>query len=129
MTPAQISATLHQKLSEDVFGTDNCHYAHTAGHDQISFMIIDGHLVRIEVDGPGIGTATGIQVGASEADVRRAYGSKIFVSAHQYVDTGHYLTVRSADGHRGVRFVTENGKVTMFYAGTYEAIQYVEGCE
>jgi hypothetical protein len=129
MTSAQISTTLHQKLSEDEYGTDNCHYAHATARDQISFMIIDGHLVRIDVEAPGIGTSTGIQVGAAEADVRRAYGSKVVVSAHQYVDTGHYLTVRSADGRRGVRFVTENGKVTMFYAGTYEAIQYVEGCE
>ena len=129
MTPAQISATLHRKLTEDEFGTDNCHYTHAPGHDQTSFMMIDGHLVRIDVEAPGIETSTGIQVGASEADVQRAYGAKVIVSADQYIDNGHYLTVRSADGHRGIRFVTERGKVTMFYAGTYEAIQYVEGCE
>jgi hypothetical protein len=39
----------------------------------------------------------------------------------------HYLTIRSDDRHYGVRFETDQGKITMFYAGTYEAIQYVEG--
>ena len=92
-------------------------------------MIIDGHLVRIDVEAPGIKTSTRIQVGDSEGDVRKAYGSKVILSAHQYVDTGHYLTVRSADGHHGLRFVAENGKIAMFYAGTYDSIQYVEGCE
>ena len=51
------------------------------------------------------------------------------VTAHTYVDDGHYLTVRSSDGHYGVRFETEKGKIIGYYAGTYEAIQYVEGCE
>jgi len=51
------------------------------------------------------------------------------VTPHQYLDTGHYLTVRSAHSRYGVRFETDKGKITEFYAGTYEAIQYVEGCE
>jgi hypothetical protein len=60
---------------------------------------------------------------------RQIYGSKMEVKEHQYIDTGHYLTVRSADGRYGVRFETDKGRITEFYAGTYEAIQYVEGCE
>jgi hypothetical protein len=28
----------------------------------------------------------------------------------------------------GIRFETEKGKITLFYAGTKTAIQYVEGC-
>ena len=32
------------------------------------------------------------------------------------------------DGARGMRFETEDGKVTRFYAGTAEPIEYVEGC-
>jgi len=38
------------------------------------------------------------------------------------------LTLRSADQRYGMRFETEAGKVTTFYAGKYEAEQYVEGC-
>jgi len=51
------------------------------------------------------------------------------VTGHQYIDTGHYLTVRSADGRYGIRFETDKGKIIEYYAGTYEAIQYVEGCQ
>jgi hypothetical protein len=123
MTLAKLSATLHQKLSEDKFGTDNCFYAHARGHDNVSFMIIDAVCCDVNVEAPGIETSTGIQVGDSEAQVRRVYGSKIKMTALQYVDTGHYLTVVFPDGRYGVRFVTDKGKFTVFYAGKYDAIQ------
>ncbi len=129
MTRSELSATLHQKLSEDESGSDSCFYVHARGHDHISFMIEDGRLVRIDIDAPGTATSTGIQVGDSEARARQIYGAKLKVTDHKYIDTGHYLTVRSADGHYGLRFETDNGKITEFYAGTYDAIQYVEGCE
>jgi len=51
------------------------------------------------------------------------------VEPHKYIDDGHYLTIRSADRKYGIRFETEKGKITGFYAGLYSAIQYVEGCE
>jgi hypothetical protein len=129
MTQAQLSATLHQKLSEDESGSDNCFYVHARGHDHVSFMILEGKVVRVDVDAPGIATSSGVQVGDSEARARQIYGAKVKVTEHKYIDTGHYLTVRSADGRYGVRFETDKGKIIEFYAGTYEAIQYVEGCE
>jgi hypothetical protein len=92
-------------------------------------MIIDGHVARVDVGAAGLKTSTGIQVGDSEARVRQVYGRRMKVTSHQYIDTGHYLTVRSADGKYGVRFETDKGRIIEFYAGTYEAIQYVEGCE
>jgi hypothetical protein len=129
MTLAQLSAALHQKLSEDESGSENCFYVHARGHAHVSFMIEEGKLVRIDVDEPGVATSTGIRVGDSEAHARQVYGAKLKVTEHKYIDTGHYLTVRSADGRYGVRFETDKGKITMFYAGKYDAIQYVEGCE
>jgi hypothetical protein len=129
MTQAQLSATLHERLSEDESGSDNCFYVHARGHDHISFMILEGKLVRVDVDSPGIATFSGVQVGDSEAHARQIYGAKLKVTEHKYIDTGHYLTVRSADGNYGVRFETDKGRIIEFYAGNYEAIQYVEGCE
>ena len=128
MTLAQLRATLHQKLPEEESGTENCFYVHAQGHDHLAFMIEDGKVSRIEVDARGIATSAGIQVGDSEADVRRVYGAKVKVSEHKYIDTGHYLTVKSADGRYGVRFETDQGKILTFYAGKYDSIQYVEGC-
>jgi hypothetical protein len=130
MTLAHLSAALHEKLiEEEPGGSENCFYVHAPGHNDPSFMIIDGRLVRVDIGAPGISTSSGIQVGDSEAKVRESYGPRVKVTAHTYVDTGNYLTVRSADGRYGVRFVTDKGKITEIYAGTYEAIQYVEGCE
>jgi hypothetical protein len=129
MTLGQLSATLHQKLSEEESGSDNCFYVRARGHDHVSFMIVDDRLVRIDVDGPAVATSTGIRVGDSDAIPRRIYGTKLKVTEHKYIDTGHYLTVRSGDGVYGIRFETDKGKILSFYAGTYEAIQYVEGCE
>jgi hypothetical protein len=129
MTLAQLTALFHQKLSEEESGSDNCYYVTAPGHDHIGFMILDGRVARVDVTARGVATTTGIQVGDSEAHTRQVYGTKLKVTEHKYIDTGHYLTVRSADGRYGVRFETDDGKITGFYAGTYDAIQYVEGCE
>jgi hypothetical protein len=129
MTLAQLSAALHQELAADERSEQGCFYVDAHGHDAVDFMIIDGHIVRVDVGAPGTKTSVGIQVGDSEARARSFYGAKMKVTPHTYIDNGHYLTVRSDDGRYGVRFETENGKVVGFYAGTYDAIQYVEGCE
>jgi hypothetical protein len=34
----------------------------------------------------------------------------------------------STNGHLGIRFETDGKRVVRWYAGTSEAIQYVEGC-
>jgi hypothetical protein len=128
MTLGQMRSTLRQNLTKEEGGSDSCYYVHAAGHGHIDFMIIDDHLVRIDVDAPSILTSSGLQVGDSESKVLKVYGPKLKVTEHQYVDTGHYLTVRSDDRRYGIRFETDGGKITMFYVGTYEAIQYVEGC-
>jgi len=129
MTLAQLSAALHQELAADERDEQGCFYINARGHDNVSFMIIDGHVVRVDVGAAGVKTSAGIQVGDSEAQVHKVYGGRVRVDAHTYVDAGHYLTVRSASGRYGVRFETDKGKITMFYSGNYDAIQYVEGCE
>lgn len=106
-----------------------CFYVNPRGHEHIAFMIVDRRFVRVDVASSGVATSTGIRVGDSEERVHRVYGSCVKVTPHTYVDNGHYLTVRSGDPRFGVRFETTDGKITMYYAGTFEAIQYVEGCE
>jgi hypothetical protein len=125
---AQLNAVLHEKLTEEDSGSDNCYYVTAPSHDHIGFMISDGKVARIDVNAPGVATTTGVQVGDTESQVRAIYGTRMKVTAHHYDDNGHYLTVRSADGRYGVRFETDGAKITGYYAGTYEAIQYVEGC-
>lgn len=130
MTLSQLKAALHERLVEDEpSGSEGCWYVKPAKHPNVSFMILDGRFVRADVDARGIPTIKGIQVGDPESVARRTYGPKVAVEPHQYIDDGHYLTIRSSDGKYGVRFETEKGKITSFYAGLFSAIQYVEGCE
>jgi hypothetical protein len=126
---AQLTAILHQKPIGDESGSDNCFYVHTPNQPHIGYMIIDDHVARVDVTARGIKTSTGIHVGDSETRARQLYGARLKITPHQYVDTGNYLTVQSSDGRYGIRFETDKGKITGFYAGKYDAIQYVEGCE
>src|SRR5580692_10660047 len=58
MTLAQLSAALHQELAADERDEQGCFYIDARGHDHVSFMIIDGHVQRVEVGAPGIKTST-----------------------------------------------------------------------
>ena len=92
-------------------------------------MMMEGRLARIDEREPGIKTASGIQVGDTEAQARKAYGTRLKVTSHKYVEKGRYLTVMSNDGRRGIRFESADGKITSYYAGRDQAIQLVEGCQ
>jgi len=37
--------------------------------------------------------------------------------------------LQSSNNRYGIRFETVKGKITAFYAGRFDAIQFVEGCE
>jgi hypothetical protein len=129
MSLSQLSTVLHQKFAMPENKEDQaCFYVSPAKHPQISFMIEEGRLVRIDVDKLGVSTVEGVQVGDSEKRAKEVYPD-IRVKEHAYTPEGHHLTVQSKDGQHGIRFETENGKIQTFYAGTYQAIQYVEGCQ
>jgi hypothetical protein len=111
MSLSQLNTVLHERFSlPDAKDEEGCFYVDSRKHPHVAFMIIDGHLARIDVGEPGVATSTGIQVGESESHVLRIYGSRLKVQPHQYTDSGHYLTARSKDGRFGVRFETDQGK-------------------
>lgn len=130
MTLTELNTTLHERfmLPKDK-DEQACFYATPKIQPKVAFMILNGRLGRIDVGKAGVKTSLGIQVGDSEKKALEAYGKTLKLGPHKYIDNGHYVTAKSADGHYGIRFETENGKITTFYAGLYEAIQYVEGCE
>jgi hypothetical protein len=127
MSLSQLNMALQEKFAMPQDKEDQgCFYVTSTKHPQVSFMIESGRLVRIDVDKRGVATAEGAQVGDSEERVKQVYGSRLKVGSHDYTD-GRYLTVQS--GNYGVRFETDEGKVSTFYAGTFKAIQYMEGCQ
>jgi hypothetical protein len=75
-------------------------------------------------------TAEGIRVGDTEARVKQVYGSRLKVEPNAYSGSADpVLTMRSADGRYGIRFITKKRKVRLIYAGRWQSIQYIEGCE
>ena len=130
MSLSELNTVLHERFTMPTSKDDQgCFYVSSAKHPHISFMIGDGHVVRVDVDSAGIPTEHGVQVGDSEEHALQVYGPKLKVSESQYDPEGHYLTIQSEDGRNGVRFETEKGKIQTYYAGRFEAIQYVEGCQ
>jgi hypothetical protein len=130
MTLQQLNKALHEKFGDpDAKDGDSCTYFSPSQQADITLMVIDGRFVRTDIYKRGVSTAEGIQVGDPEALVKKTYGSRVKVEAHAYDGPEwHYLTVQSKDGNYGIRFETDGNKVVMFYAGTYKAIQYIEGC-
>lgn len=110
---------------------EGCYYASGRGlPNGVSLMMLNDRLARVDVHEPGVSTISGAGMGTSESELKRLYGSKLVQEPHAYTGPeGHYLTLRSADGRHGVRFETDGLSVTGFYAGTAEAIQYIEGCQ
>ena len=107
-----------------------CFYVNLKSRPGISLMILEGRVARVDINNQQTQTAEGIHNGDSEADALRAYGKRLRIAPDAYTGPeGHDLTLHSTDGRYGIRFVTDAGKVTHIYAGTAEAIEYIEGCE
>ena len=127
MSLSELNAALHERFTMPTSKDDQgCFYVSSAKHPHISYMIEAGHVVRVDVDSA---TAQGVQVGDAEEHALQAYGPRLKVSESKYDPEGHYLTIQSEDGRNGVRFETEKGKIQTYYAGRFEAIRYVEGCQ
>lgn len=131
MTPVQMQAALGGPFKKDFpDDTERCRYMRpAAGTEQVSFMMIDDRLARIDVMDPGISTVAGIHIGSLKSDVLAAYPQGVSVEPHAYTTPdGEYLTVYSPDHHHGIRFETDHDRVVSFYAGKADAIHYIEGC-
>jgi len=133
MSREQLAEALGGKLEDAMPGDDDseqCGYVTSARVPKgVSFMLIDQHLARIDIISPQILAASGIRIGSTQADVLAAYPGRVQVSPHAYTSPeGTYLTIHSLDGHLGIRFETDQGRVVNFYAGTAQAIEYIEGC-
>jgi hypothetical protein len=131
MTLKELNTALVQNFSVPVAEDEQaCYYLELKGHPDTAIMMLDGRVARVDVfvdekNTSSTTTAAGVRVGDSEERVRELYGNAVVVEPHYYTD-GHYLTIRS--GKHGIRFETDQNKVTSFYAGISEAIGFVEGC-
>jgi hypothetical protein len=127
MTLAQAEAAAEQDLKQEGDDLGGCvYYAPRSGQPDVSFMVIDGVVSRIDVDSGTTSTNRDIGIGSTEAEVKRSYPTAV-VSKHPYTD-GHYLRVLDEDGKHATLFETDGHKVTSFRSGYANAVDQIEGC-
>jgi hypothetical protein len=133
MSEAELSRAFKAKLIhiDPVVEEEGCYYGSFPSLPKgVGLMILDGRLERIDVFKAGILTISGAGVGMSERGLKHLYGAELAEQPHAYAGPeGHYLTLASADRKYGIRFETNGERVTGYYAGTAESIQYIEGCQ
>jgi hypothetical protein len=108
----------------------DCHHINSKVHPGLAAMIQDGRLTRLSLwSKSDVKTDKALGVGATEAQVKAAYGSAIKVTPHHYEGPlAHYLTAFDPKTQRGVRYETnDKGIVTTIHAGD-GSIELVEGC-
>lgn len=129
MTVEEARAALGSELPEPA--DSECGYtAPAAGPTGVRFMVVGGHVVRVDVLDSTVATNAGARIGDTEARVERLYRGRVEVTPHKYTD-GHYLTVgpaTPADSQFRLVFETDSGRVTAYRAGLLPMVEWVEGC-
>lgn len=133
MTREQVAKALKTELRGDAFDNwGSCIELFPASEELKGtyFMFQDGKLSRISVVESGkLATPRGIHVGSTDAEVRKAYGEKLQIEPHHYIDLpAEYLTYWLKPAKSGVRFETDaERKVQTIHVGD-DSILLVEGC-
>jgi hypothetical protein len=93
-------------------------------------MLLDGRVARIDVSQRGIPTLSGANVGDLVSKVHDIYRGRLRAQDHDFGagEGMQYLTMYSGDRHYGIRFETDGERVTEYYVGTAEAVQFIEDC-
>jgi hypothetical protein len=141
MTVLEAAITARRPMTRELLGTcarydrecwqsaTACYYVKPIGLSDVSFMVVDGRIVRVDVSGGDVATAEGVRVGDREGRVRSVYAGNVEVKPHAYTD-GRYLIVRpdGPQSRHGLVFETDGYVVTQYRAGEFPAVLAIEGC-
>ncbi len=133
MTRAQVERALNVRLEGTPVDDANVCIEmepRTGPHRNLYFMFLERRLSRIAAgEGSRVTTPRSIGIGATAAQVRRAYPTGLLAEEHTYTGApAEYLTYWVRREQSGVRFTTdENRRVDTIIAGN-GSIQYIEGC-
>jgi hypothetical protein len=131
MTISQASKAAGVRLIVEPFDP-NCYYVKPQGQPKnVSFMITDSRIARIDVDTKLITTLKGAKIGDSEARIKSLYPGQIQVKPHEYIQGGHYLVFVPSDRvdqNYRVVFETDGKRVIRMRSGKVPEVEYVEGC-
>jgi hypothetical protein len=130
MSLRDLNGALHTSYSKPSDPEEqSCYYVDLPNQPKVGVMMLDGRVARVDVDNAVTLTALGIHNGDSEARALHVYGKQLKIEPHAYFpESGHFLTLLSPDRKYGIRFETEDGKIFRYYAGTIQAIAFIEGC-
>lgn len=96
--------------------------------EEVWLMIVEGRVVRVDVEDPAVPTERGAKVGDSEDRILELYGEALEVQPHKYTD-GHYLVVTPpAGGAHRLIFETDGDRVLRYRAGAMPQVAWVERC-
>jgi hypothetical protein len=128
MTVSQASKALGATLVGEEDSEGNCSYfSSKTKFKELSFMVIDRKIVRVDIDSKIYATDRGARVGDTEARIKQLYKGMVNISPHKYVD-GHYLMINMKGGKYQIIFETDGKRVTSFRAGKLPEVGWVEGC-
>lgn len=127
LTVKQAEQTLGWRLVGNGDENEGCSYLKPEGTGQeISFMVIDGRIARINIDSAPVSYEGGIRIGDSEAKVKSLFGNRLKVEPHAYDEAGKYLSF--TQGKFGVVFETDGRQVIGIRSGRKPEFEYIEGC-
>ena len=131
MTIQQAQASARTRLLSQGDKLGNCWCVKPQGGPRdISFMVIDGQIARVDIYGNSrITTISGAKIGDSENRIKSLYAVRI--TPHEYIQGGHYLTFvpnDKSDRRYRMVFETDGKRVKMIRAGRLPEVEYVEGC-
>jgi hypothetical protein len=116
-------------VREPTYDGNACYYVKPKqGFKNVSFMVTNGSIARIDIYGKGYATDKGAKIGDTEARIKSLYKGMVKASRHPYDEKGHYLEVKFASGNYSIIFETDGKRVTSFRAGRSEEVGYIEGC-
>lgn len=115
---------------EEGFDPDeSCSYWRSPDYPGLGLMVVDGRLVRIDIDEARYRTASGAQVGMSEDRMLALYRGRMRVERHPYTDPdGKYLVYEARDEPFGLIAETHDGRVISMRVGYWDNVQWIEGC-
>lgn len=129
MTVSKASKAFGVSLVRGKGYENSCYYVSPKqGFKNVSFMVTNGSIARIDIYGKGYATDKGAKVGDTEARIKSLYKGMVKASRHPYDEKGHYLEVKFAGGNYSIIFETDGRRVTSFRAGKSEEVGYIEGC-
>ncbi|MGI8807963.1 MAG: hypothetical protein ACR2KK_09010 [Acidimicrobiales bacterium] len=132
MTLAEASAAAGRRIVAKPAPSPECGFADPEGGPEgVSFMVVSGRIVRVDVAGGPVKTLSGAGVGDTEPQVQARYSNRLQSSPHKYVPAGRYLTLvptDAADSGFRLIFETDGTKVTRFRVGKQPEVSFIEGC-